>query len=229
MLTLRAASSRGDGDGGETIGDRVREKYERAVAQAVASLQGGASTRGDRDELLQVLANERLLVPNEESRRPLRQIARDTQSSYARVAQCGTRLSECVRSLLDRDPEFAELLRRARASAEGLAAPMDGPLERALLEAGAREYTRRFDAANEQDRGAMLYSLLARTRVDMNGLVRRRFRAMGKDDREGLLRRSGVRDDARVASVRRSSVARSRKGKAKSQAKTETRDATLSS
>lgn len=187
LLALPAGSSPGQDDpAGETIGDRVREKYERAVAQAVNALQGGASTRGDRDELLRVLARERLLVPSEELRRPLRQIARDTQSSYARVAQCATQLSQQVKRHLDEDPEFAELLRQARSTTLGMSAPVDGSLERALRDAGAREFTRRFTAADKRDRGLMLYTLLERTHADLCGLVRTRFHAMSRSDREGL-------------------------------------------
>lgn len=209
MLSLQAASSGGNRRAeGETIGDRVRDKYAHAVRLALASLQGGASKRGDRDELLKVLANERLLVPNEESRRPLRQIARETRSSYARVAQCSSQLTDKVKSLLDQDPELAELLRRVHANEEGLASPIDSRIECALVEAGAREYARRFESAGDRDRSTMFYSLFARTPADMRDLVRRRFREMSKEDRERLLRASAYRDDAQGASPRQLPVAK---------------------
>ncbi len=114
-----------------------------------------------------------------------------------------------VKSLLDQDPEFTELLRRVHASEEGLAAPVDEPLERALVEAGACEYARRFDSADDRDRSTMFYSLFAQTRGEMRDLVRRRFREMGKEDRERLLRASARRDGARTASPQQSPVARS--------------------
>ncbi len=72
----------------ETIAERLRAKYERALRHAVSTLATTASRRGDRAELLHVLTEQRLLVPDKDTRASLRGLARQTRSSYARVAQC---------------------------------------------------------------------------------------------------------------------------------------------
>lgn len=172
----------------ETIGQRVREKYERAVHTSRAAVGTRASIRGDRDRLVQLLADERFLIPHEESKRPLRQIARDTKSSYARVSQCNTQLADTIRRTLDEDPEFGELRRRAKVHPLGLEAPIDEELEETLVQACASEYVRRFVEADGLDRARMLQGLLEVGKVRVDKLVRRTFLELPKDSRERLLR-----------------------------------------
>ena len=183
---------------GETIGDRVRDKYERAVQSGIETLKGRASVRGDREALLRIVARERLLVPNEESRRPLRQIARETKSSYARVAQCSTQLADEVKAALAGDPEFGELLRQARDHADGFAAPIDKRTECALTEAGARAFGRRFEHADGEVRGRLVYALMRRMDFDAVGFVRDGFGRLDRAQREQLLRDPIDRDDSRT-------------------------------
>jgi len=200
-LTRTSVRERADSDG-ETIGDRVRDKYERAVHSAVETLKGRASVRGDREALLRIVARERILVPNEDARRSLRQIARETKSSYARVAQCGSQLADEVRTALSGDPELRELLRQARNHADGFAAPIDARTEQALTEAGARAYGRRFEHADDQDRARLVYALMRRMDFDMNGFVRDGFGKLDRAQREQLLRDPIDRDESRAASTR---------------------------
>lgn len=199
---------------GETIGDRVRDKYERAVRSGVETLKGRASVRGDREELLEIAVRERMLVPNEEMRRSLRQIARETKSSYARVAQCSTQLADEVKAALSGDPEFGELLRRARNHADGFAAPMDACTERALTEVGARAYGRRFEHADEEDRARLVYALMRRMDFDMGGFVRDGFGKLERAQREQLLRNPIDRDESRAASTRAGASSMKRRRKA---------------
>jgi len=172
---------------GETIGQRMREKYERAVQTASREIAGKTSTRGDRDELVRILIEERLLVPHEESRRALRQIARDTKSSYARVAQCDRQLNDAVRRVLQSDPEFGVLKHRARADPMGCEVPVDEEIEHALVSAGADELTDRFRKADPQQRGRLLHTVLEASPGDMEDLLRRRFLRLSRQGRDRLL------------------------------------------
>jgi len=72
-----------DNAGRETIGQRLRAKYERAVRTAGDVISGKTSRRGDRDKLVRILVEERFMVPHEESRRAMRQIMR-----RKRLARC---------------------------------------------------------------------------------------------------------------------------------------------
>ena len=171
----------------ETIGQRLGEIYERAVRAAGESAGTAASARGDRNKLTQLLVEERLLVPDEESRRSLRQIARDTRSSFARVTRCGQQLSETVRDLLETDPEFRELRRRARASPAGPATPVDEEIERELAEVNARELARRYRHAEPSAGARMLHDVLKASQTDIEGMIHDCFSRLSKPAQRQLL------------------------------------------
>ena len=173
--------------GHETVGQRLRAKYERAVRTAGDVISGKTSRRGDRDELVRVLVEERFMVPHEESRRALRQIARETHSSYARVAQCDKQLGAEVRSTLEGDPEFRELHRRLRSDPDGTRAPIDEKSEGDLAELSAKEFVRRFRAAHTHKRADMLESLLRLSDSSIYDVVRDRVLRMPMRKRELLL------------------------------------------
>lgn len=185
-----ADKRRHDPDGGdrETIGQRLRGKYDRALRAAGKALCAKTSTRGDRDKLVRLLTEERFLVPHDEAKRPLRQIARDTRSSYARVAQCDKQLSEAIRTTLQSDPEFVELNRRIRAEPFGADLPIDLELECELARASTEELVRRFLDADGADRARMLDVILKMSQSDIQDIIRLRFMRLSPRMRERLLR-----------------------------------------
>lgn len=172
----------------QTVGARLREKYERAVASAGRAMAGRSSTRGDRGELVRCLVEGRLLIPHEEARTPLRQIARDTRSSYARVAQCDKQLAAAVRGELRADPEFEELQRRRLLDTYGVDLPLDDELEHALSRVAADEYARRFRAADVTQRARMLEAVLTASGESPAEVVRSRLRRLHHRTREELFR-----------------------------------------
>ena len=183
----------------ETINDRLRGKYERALDHAASVLAQGASTRGDRDELVAILTQERFLVPQEDARMALRQIARQTRSSYARVAQCDKQLGEAVRRQLASDPEFRALRRRARAETRSTDTPIDEDLERTLVHASATEFMELLERAAPTDQAHMIHNLLMMSRHDMHDLVRAGVTCLPPLARESLMRNAQARP--RVSAV----------------------------
>ncbi len=173
----------------ETIGQRLRDKYERAVGSAALAAAARTSTRGDRAQLVRILTEERYLIPQEESRRPLRQIAKDTRSSYARVAECDAQLREAVREALDSDPEFRKLQRLARRNPHGIEAAVDDRVEQDLAQASADEFLRRFRGAGRASRSEMLRQVLDVSPEALAELVRRRFATLPPLAREHALRK----------------------------------------
>lgn len=178
------------GCGGETIGDRLRGKYERAVGTAGRMISGNTSTRGDRDKLVRILVEERFLIPHEESRRALRQIARDTRSSYARVAQCDKQLGEAIRNTLEADPEFHELKRHGLSDPDGNKTLIDKGLEQNLAETSADAYAQRFRTADPLGRARMLDAIIALSDRDIDKLIRARISRLPMRQRELLLQRT---------------------------------------
>jgi len=189
-LTDRHRPGQGTGVG-DTIGARLRAKLERAVLAAGDRLGGCRSARGDRSEVVQAVARERVLVPHEEVRTPLREIARRTRSSYGRVVQCERQLVAAAKARLDGDPEFAKLRERARREAAGVRVPVDAELERELVEAGLSEFLRRYTAANARQRGGLLQGLVEAARADVPELARACFVRLSPEERERMLTGSG--------------------------------------
>lgn len=170
----------------ESVGERIRGKYERAVHAACNVISRTTSTRGDRDKLARILAEERLLVPHPESRRPLRQIARETRSSYARVAQCSKLLENEIRQTLQSDPEFLELRHCARADLHGSDLPIDDKLEGRLARASADEFARRFREGGGRQRVSMLDALLDLCGCEIEDVARTGVMRLSIHDREKL-------------------------------------------
>ncbi|MCH8852642.1 MAG: hypothetical protein IID41_08295 [Planctomycetes bacterium] len=171
----------------ETVGQRLRGKYERAARTAAREVSEGVSRRGDREQLVGMLLKDRFLVPTEESRTALRQVARETKSSYARVSECDKQLSSAIRHLLEADPEFVELRRSARTSPEGTGLPIDKALERTLATASADEFITRFHTSISHERAAVLESLLAVADDDFDEVFHDRVAGMSSREREQLL------------------------------------------
>ena len=175
-------------DPSETVGDRMRDKYERALRAAGAHLVCKGSARGDRDKLVHILIEDRLLVPQPESRTALRQIARDTRSSFGRVAKCEKQLTVAVRNMLEDDPEFRELNRQAKSTPHGPDLQLDAKLERTLADSSARAFVARLTSATNGDRAKLLYALLVRSGVDIAALAQSHAHTLGPESRERLLR-----------------------------------------
>jgi hypothetical protein len=173
----------------ETIGERLRTKYERAVRVAGETLAKGVSTRGDRHELVRIITEERFMVPEPSDRRALRQIARDTKSSYARVAACDRHLAEAVRRLLRADPEFAELKRHGHEAPEGMERAIDAEIERSLVARSTEAFLGRLGEAEKTQRWQMLGALVEVSGDDIEKFVRSRFALLPGEEREALLRR----------------------------------------
>jgi hypothetical protein len=157
----------------------------KVAAQAVSSR---ASTRGDRERLVQALVEERFLVPEEASRRPLRHIARDTRSSYGRVADCDRQLHEAIRRTLEADPEFQALQKLSKSDPVGGQLSIDEKLERRLAGITAEEFARRFAVARQEERASMLQGLLELSPGDLEEIVQTRVAALPAEARERLLR-----------------------------------------
>lgn len=172
----------------QTIGERLREKYERAVKAAAQTESSRASRRGDRKRLVRALVEERFLVPEESSRRPLRHIARDTRSSYGRVADCDKQLNVEIRRTLEADPEFRALQRISKTDPVGAELSIDEDLERQLAGITAAEFTRRFAVAPRDVRASMLQTLLELSPGDLAEIVQSRIASLPTDARERLLR-----------------------------------------
>ncbi|MBI1826909.1 MAG: hypothetical protein HY287_15295 [Planctomycetes bacterium] len=170
-----------------TIGERLREKYERAAHHAARMAQRRATERGDREVLVRILMEERFLVPDEHSRGGLRQIARDTDSSFARVLHCERQMASAIRNILQADPEFVELQRQAKENLFGVAMLIDNRLEARLAATCTLEFARRLHRVTPEFRSALLERLWAKCANELSVAAARIFVRLPWQDREEVL------------------------------------------
>ncbi len=103
----------------DTIGATMRRIYEHAVRKA-ASMAGRYDTQTThRSTLLKRIVDDRLLIPSEDLRTPLRVIARQTRSHFSNVLYTERRLIRRIRYILKNDPEFCDLMALAWRRPEG--------------------------------------------------------------------------------------------------------------
>ena len=156
----RSEGAVGGETGRETVGDRLRAKYERAVGAVVEHESQVRTRRGDRRLLVERLASQRLLVPGEGHRLSLRRIARDTGSSIARVVRCEQRLRERIASMLSQDLVVRRLREEARTHPLGMDAPIDDALHVELCELAERRFASAFLRISGRQRGEMVTRLI---------------------------------------------------------------------
>lgn len=188
---LRSKRGRNPFDAGtdDTIGRRIRQKYCRAVERAAVACKETWTHRHDRPELIDRLAEERLNIPEPSERMTLRQIARETNSSYARVVYTEKQLKERVRSALSADQELAELRSQARRKPGGLEAAMDRPTKVSVSNATTENLLRLLDTLPSPRRGLILWELFEERGVDALRVARSLFAGLPPEERATLLRR----------------------------------------
>jgi DNA-directed RNA polymerase specialized sigma24 family protein len=108
---------------GETIGDRLRSKLEEATRTAADAYLARRAAVPGMAEVVRTVVEERLLVPDEDRRRPVRRIARETGATFARVDNCERVLRSLIRSRLADDGEFVDLAAAAEADPATLREP----------------------------------------------------------------------------------------------------------
>ena len=90
----------------------------------------------------------------------MRQIARDTRSSYARVAQCEKQLTTLVGRILEADPEYYVLRDISYKESEGCDYPVDDNVETRLRSAGTAGFLHRYRGADSGTRAQLLHRVL---------------------------------------------------------------------
>ena len=183
VLRPRVGRNPYESGAGDTIAEHVRRKYCEAVDRATTACKAIRTQRDDRSELIDRVARDRLSVPEETERVALRQIARETGSSYARVVHAEKRLLEHMRAALSTDAELAQLRAEARRNTEGMDAPMDPQTRLRVSMAGAGGFERLFSTWPASRRGAALMDLLVRCGENVEHLVRSLFSRLASDER----------------------------------------------
>jgi hypothetical protein len=150
----------------------------------IAYQESGA--RPDRAALCDLLVRERISIPDESARKPLREIARLTNSSYARVRQCEDRLHAHMRRVLNDDPEVDVLISESRRHARGMAGPVDEEVEQRLRTAAERGFARRMDELPHEGRAELMCRAVELGGVDAALLSAHLMSRLNPEQREHL-------------------------------------------
>jgi RNA polymerase sigma factor (sigma-70 family) len=189
--TLQSNRARNPFDAGtdDTIARRIRRKYCDAVERAAAACKKAPTHRHDRPELIDRLAKDRLNIPEPAERVTLRRIARETNSSYARVVHTEKRLKQRVRSTLSADQELAQLRAEARRKPGGLDAAMDRQTRVSVSNATTECLRRLLDTLPPPRRGLILWQLFEQSGADALAVARSLFGRLPAERRAALLNR----------------------------------------
>ena len=160
-----------------TIGERMHELYVETVREVAARWPVGRRGTGDHRALIDRVVEDRLLVAQEEQRRPLRDIARTLHWSTSRVTDCEQTITRNVARQLEADPEYRLLRRCGKRSPAGPNTPIDERLRAGLQRARRRRALHCFRQLDESQQGVVVLGLTRLARRSVHGLV------------EGLLRR----------------------------------------
>ncbi len=169
-----------------TIAERIRKKYERAVRTAGDIVADSKTTRNDKSALIRILIEQRLLIPEEEEKRSLRQIARDTASSPARVSQCERRVIKVTGELLQTDPEFRVLDRWMRTVGPATRL-IEIQVQNEIHGECASQLVELYSCADSLRRAEILDVILEATRNDIELVILNHLLTIEADARERVL------------------------------------------
>lgn len=105
---------------GPSIGELLRERFDRAGARVIAGMKRSARCPPDLRELVDRCAKERWSIPDPETRTSLSKLAAAHGCSPSRVMHCEERFRRRVADELNADARFAELRRLGRTYPEAL-------------------------------------------------------------------------------------------------------------
>ncbi len=133
----------------------------------------------------------------------MRQIARDTRSSYARVAQCEKQLTTLVGQILEADPEYHVLRDISRKESEGCDYPVDDHVEAQLRSAGTAEFLHRYRSANSGTRAHLLHRVLKLAQARTERILLGLFAKLSNRTRARILQDTAPIATGRAGSTRK--------------------------
>jgi hypothetical protein len=177
--------------GHETVSQRVREIYIAAVRQAarLAMHAKPASRHASAD--IDLIVEERLLIPNEEFRCSLRQLARRAGCSYARIAYGEKRLTDMDRTRLEGDEELALLLQTAHRSPAGWDTVIDRELAEQLESLQLSSFFKCVESLPRQEQTVVLAEVLEKCRTTPKHAMSWALRRLEPQQRLDVLRSVG--------------------------------------
>ncbi|UCG34149.1 MAG: hypothetical protein JSU68_05845 [Phycisphaerales bacterium] len=171
------------------LSDVLRERYEAAVRTAgvSAGLCGRGKGRSDRGALAERLINDRLLIPEEDERTSLREIARRFGCTVGRVLGCERRITTLAAANLSRDPVYAYIRKLAARHADALRLEVNERLAGELSAIQNRHFVRRLEHLSDEDMSLLLSQMARHLCGSPTRLARALFRLSGPEFRARVI------------------------------------------
>ena len=172
---------------GRKLGDLLRDRCVTAVRTAGERVLRRGRGRADRGLLIEHLMRDRLLIPEEGERTPLREIARQLGCTAGRVLACERQIAKLAAGILQKDPVYARIRELAVREAESLGLVVDERLGKELAWREERHFAERIERLGEADLDPLLGRLAGQVCGSSGRLALLLFRALGQELRTRVL------------------------------------------
>ncbi|MBK8269782.1 MAG: hypothetical protein IPK83_16400 [Planctomycetes bacterium] len=112
--SIRRAAAKPRDYATETASETIRQKLEDAFALAVAEASDAARGRADAPAIFARCLSERWLIPEPDSKTPIRRLAEELRCSVGRITHCEERVRRSVARRLGEDESLLSLTRLAK-------------------------------------------------------------------------------------------------------------------
>lgn len=160
----------------ETIRHVIRRRYELAVRRALKQMRQRVWRQGNPCDIMDRIAEQRLLIGTERQRVSFGQIAGEFGVSASRVRDHERKLVQSVQEAVANDPQMAILLEMARQDSDGRDALMDAEKRARLHQAEIAAFEKRFLQLAPPHRAELIYALLERSTDCVPEVARNLFR-----------------------------------------------------
>ncbi len=171
----------------ETIGEYLRSRYLAALDWAVSQRPRRRWREGDPAVLATRVVGERLAVPREEWRTPVRTLARELNIPASRVRFYEARLLTAALSRLRDDPQTAVLNRLADEDDLGTQGVINESRRALLDDAEATAFDQRFAGMAPAQQAQTLYLLIQRGPGDLCQIAGSLFRMTRRPNEDALV------------------------------------------
>ncbi len=172
--------------GADTIRHVIRRRFEQAVRDGLAELQGRSWTRRNPCAIMKRLAAERLLIPDESERTPLRQIAREAGVSSSRASAYEQHLIATIGRHFALDPQLQMLVEFAQHDPAGFDGLVDEGRREILSRTQLKAFENQFEQLEPPARAELIYRLIERSGAVIPEIARNLYRLTLSDSDEPL-------------------------------------------
>lgn len=156
----------------ETVRHMIRRRFELAVRNTITDIKSQKWRRLDTAQIMQQIANERLLIVRESNKTAQRRIALNFGLSSSRASSYERRLIGRIKQIFQNDLQVRMLIRFANEDPDGFNTVLDDRQYEQLSRAEVDQFIQRFEQMKKSARAQLLYSLIERSADNVTEVAR---------------------------------------------------------